>query len=238
VFSDLGTGITLTNFPSNEVKRGSTQHITWSVPTNVTLQSVKVELFQNNQVRKGLGSSNQDVRNFDWQVSNTAPLGDSYLIRVTGVSTTGRSAWANTPYFNIVPQEHDIPPVYLWGLIAGIVLLTIGCIACNRNRSRQVYTHDPPNALPVYTSAPDNPVQTGVQPVLPVYTAPPRRSGYSGGTVAAAGLAGFVGGSLLEGSHHHHHHQIFDTSTTNDFGTGTFGLDSDGGGGASSGSFF
>ena len=105
----LSAGITMTEYPSETVERGSVQPLAWKTPSNVTLQSVRVDLYQSNQLKKTLSTTNTDARTFHWQVSQNAKLGEGYLIRVTGVSVQGKTAWANTPYFSITePSIHSI----------------------------------------------------------------------------------------------------------------------------------
>lgn len=235
IHSVWSAGIILTQYPAEEITRGSVQTIAWTVPENVTLQSVRVDLYQSNLLKKTLGSVNSDVRKFQWHVSQMAPFGTGYLLKIIGVSSQGKTAWANTPYFSIVDSSIQTIDTAGWVTVACVILVLLGCCMLCRSRQGTRYAQDhyypsnAPQALPVHYPPTVNPVSTVTYP--PVVTN--CRSGYSGGTVAGAAVAGALGGALFENamSHHHHHH------SSNDFGGGSFGLTGDDGGGASGGDF-
>ena len=91
------------------------------------------------------------------------------------------------------------------------------CHNRKRHDNSYYYRADAPPALPIHCNPPPvmNPAYNPSATV--VYPATSTRSGYSGGTVAGAALAGAVGGALFENavSHHHSGH-----SSGNDFGGG------------------
>lgn len=233
-------GITIIQSPPYHVLQGSTQPISWEVPSGVVLKSTKVDIYQNSQYRQTLGMINSAAKSFQWSVSYNAKTGNNYAIRVTATSTQGKTAWATSPTFSIVSNTNGVPGSPIVNIvvliIATIVLVSLcGCF-CKKRYVRisdrfagngvtsDYYTMNPP---PVANAVYNTPGYNGVS-AIPVN---PTRTGYSTGTVAGAALAGMVGGVVLDEALHHgdrHHggnHQGF-----SDFGGGTFDTGGDFGG--------
>lgn len=210
------------------------------MPQNLTIQSTRIEIYQGGKACGNLGSAGYRVDTFNWHVSSDAPIGNGYYLKITILATDGRMAWASTPKFSIrIPKSTEIIVV-----IIIVVVCVCACGAgCYRTRQRRyrppqgtltsVLVEEPPVANPVVN-------QVGTTSAVPVvYPAPrqayysassPQRSGYSGGTVAGAAVAGAIGGAMLERAYeggHHHHHGGFGGG---DFGGGNFGGGDFGGG--------
>ena len=235
VSTGLSTGLTLTQAPSGTVSRGSSQLIAWSVPDNVTLQLVTVDLYQEGRLRGHLGQSTGKARSFLWKVSPTAPYGQHYYVKVTGTSDLGHVAWANSAEFSIRSSETwTVTDTIL--LTLGVLAFLVCCTNCFRRRQSGWSQNSPPLAerynpmgegLPTTysttTSLPRQPMAATYPPAV-VVNPVTSNTGYSGGTVAGAAIAGAVGGMALDEIFHHHS----SGGDTSNFGGGIFGGDGPG----------
>jgi len=225
-------GIQITQYPGPSIVRGSNQIISWSSP--IKLDQITIDLYQNNAMRERLGQTSQSISNYNWKVSNTAPNGINYFIKITGLSHVNGTAWANTPTFSIVNSS---TPNIVKIIVFVLVAILIGCLfstSCKKNTNYD-QSLTAPFAKQYPTATPVAGTQGGTN-VLPVVTPNPmyQQRGYSGGTVAAAGAGGFLGGVMVDEMLHSHH--TSNNNNTSDFGGGIFG--GGGGGGNSSGGFF
>lgn len=228
----VANGITITHSPDSLVTRGSAQSISWSVPENVTLQMVTLDLYRNGGSVANLGHSTSNTRSFLWKVSRTAPFGSDYYVKVVATSETGRVAWANTPGFRIGSTPLKTDPGEIIAIIVCILLVTCCAFGYHRRSNRKTDSYwQMGEALPV-----TNPTQpmAGTVPVCypppPIYTGG-TRSGYSGSSMAAGVVAGAIGGAMLDNTLHHGNGSSFGGGGS--FGGGIFGGDGagDSGGG-------
>jgi hypothetical protein len=211
-----GEGVVITQSPIGTVTRGSSQSISWSVPNNVTLQMAAVDLYRSGNLRSHLGMSVSNTRTFLWHVSNTAPYGDGYYIKVIATSNTGKVAWANSQSFSIGSSNNFSSGDVISTVIAVILVISL-CWCCWKRQQNPNYFGSPHpsnrynpmgDTLPTtYPSAPVAiPTAGTASQSYPVVVNPavPPRSGYSGATVAGAAVAGAIGGALFEESMCHH----------------------------------
>ena len=146
---------TIDQQPPPSVKEGSIQTITWN--TNLTLTQVSIDLYQNSRFIAKLGETTENSRNFAWKVGDNAPLGKNYLIKVSVMSSTKKTAWANTNTFEIV-SSISWNKNYLFFLL--LILLFVFCI-CNDKKRRTSTSSSLPYAQPAYTANPMYPTQSG-----------------------------------------------------------------------------
>ena len=238
----ISDGLTITQYPTGLVTRGSIQPLSWSVPANITLQMVKIDLFQGGILKSNLGNSQSDTRTFQWHVARVATYGNNYYLKVTGTSTQGKVAWANSPSFAIGTNT-EFNTTDTIAVVISIIFIISLCLCCWKRQQQRSYLNSPyqenrynsmPEALP--TTYPSAPPAVQSYPVV-INPAPSQRTGYSGTTVAGAVLAGAVGGAVLEDTFSHHNHGGggggWGGGSRNDFGGGSFGGDNagDSGGG-------
>ena len=236
----LSAGITITQYPTNNVIKGSIQNIAWTVPSGVILTTTRVDIYQNSQFLQNLGMATNNAKSFQWSVSKNARTGNSYAIRVTATSTLGNTAWATSPLFNIINEVSkniasivNIIIIILSGLC--IMLACKYCCKYRRKASRlsqsridnngNYYTmNNPPVAQTVHGAT-----YPPVYPVNPTQVVTNGNRGYSGSNVIGAAFAGMVGGVVLDEAlsdrHHGHHgdHGRHNSGDYSNFGGGTFG---------------
>lgn len=233
-----GDGLTLISYPINSILTGSSQIISWNVPTGVILKTVKVDIYQSSQYRQTLGVINNNAKSFNWEVSPKANKGIGYAIRVTGTSTEGNTAWATSPSFSIVSSDNtnsnNLGVEGIVGIVV-IMLATSSLCYCVRNKrtdklelDTETNYHTMQKGIPVANPYPINPTN----PNYPTnFTRTPMGNNYSGTSVAGAAVAGLATGVILDEVINHRNRVITDNSN---FGGGTFGDGGDFSGGDNS----
>lgn len=241
-------GIVITQYPPSKVNIDSSQIISWKSP--IKLDSVSIDLYQRRQFKQNLGSTNQNLNNFKWDVSRNCDLGDEYFIKITGKSHINGTAWVNTPNFSIVLDGMTAGTISIITIVGVIVLLLFCVYGCKNNNKRKSILGDlnsplAQEGIPVAqpTAATYPPTVVHNQPAAATYPptviVQPQRQGYSGNSVAGAAVGGFATGVLVDemihsGGHHRHHHN----NQYSDFGGGSFFGNNNSGGGDSSWGFF
>ena len=229
-------GLKFTQYPPSVVYPSSTQVIAWTSP--VHLDSVAIDLYQNSVYKQRLGQTNQKATLFNWHVSDTAHTGKYYFVKVTGISNSNGTAWANSPLFSIELSQSQQRTGYIVGGI--LILFILVCCVYFMRRNRTVYNKQlttpfaatyPPQAVPI------NPMNNNP----PIYYR--QQQGYSGTAVAGGVAAGVISGIVLDEAIHsgrHHHSSNFgggefggggEYTGSSDFGGGDFGGGDFGGGG-------